>query len=150
MPITLAVHIFSFGLVATGVIGGDVIDGAIRSALRRGATQEAGAIAGMMMRLAICAQVGAGLMLLSGVGLLAEKHWTFWGQGWLTVKLILFGVLILNGPLVARPAAMTLRAALQAGKTDAISAPLRRLAWFHVVQTAGLVAIVVLAVLKPF
>lgn len=150
MSITLAVHILSFGFVATGVIGGDVVDGAIRSALRRGATQEAGAIAGMMMRLAICSQVGAGLLLLSGVGMLAEKHWAFWGQGWLTTKLVLFGVLVLNGPLVARPAAMALRAALRAGKTEVTAPLLSRLALFHVVQTTGLVAIVVLAVLKPF
>jgi uncharacterized membrane protein len=150
MSITLAVHILSFGLVATGVIGGDVVDGSVRGALRRGAVQEADAIAGMMLRLAICAQVGAGLLLLSGVGMLAEKHWGFWGEGWLTVKLILFGVLVLNGPLVARPAAKALRAALQAGRMDATSRILSRLALFHVVQTVGLVAIVVLAVLKPF
>ena len=150
MPITLAVHFLSFGLVATGVIGGDVVDGAIRGALRRGAAQEAGAVAGLMLRLALCAQIGAGLMLLTGVGLLAEGHWARWGQGWLTVKLILFGVLILNGPLVARPAAVALRTALQAGKSDGTVAPLRRLALFHVVQTTGLIGIVVLAVLKPF
>jgi uncharacterized membrane protein len=150
MPITLAVHILSFGLVATGVIGGDVVDGAIRGALRRGAPQEAGAIAGMMLRLAVAAQVGAGLLILTGVGLLAEAHWARWGQGWLTVKLILVGVLILNGPLVARPAAVALRTALQAGKLDATAPPLRRLALFHIVQTSGLIGIVVLAVLKPF
>jgi uncharacterized membrane protein len=150
MPITLALHVLSFGLVATGVIGGDVVDGAIRGALRRGAAQEAGAIAGMMLRLAVAAQIGAGLTLLTGVGLLAEGHWARWGQGWLTVKLILFGVLILNGPLVARPAAVALRTALQAGKSDGTVAPLRRLALFHVVQTTGLIGIVALAVLKPF
>lgn len=150
MPITLAVHILSFGLVATGVIGGDVVDGAIRGALRRGAAQEAGAIAGMMLRLAIVAQVGAGLLILTGVGMLAEAHWAWWGQGWLTIKLILVGVLILNGPLVARPAAVALREALQAGKMEATVPLLRRLAVFHVAQTTGLIAIVALAVLKPF
>ena len=48
------------------------------------------------------------------------------------------------------PRRMALRAALQAGKTDAAPPLLSRLALFHVVQTTGLVAIVVLAVLKPF
>ena len=70
------------------------------------------------------------------------------GTGWLYAKLALFVLLVINGPFVARPAAMQLLGALESG--DAVAAPLKRLEVFHTVQVAGLVGIVLLAVLKPF
>ena len=81
---------------------------------------------------------------------MASEHWAFWGQGWLTVKLALFVLLVLNGPLVARPAAQRLAVALTSGASQEVAASLRRLDVFDVVQVAGLAAIVILAVLKPF
>ena len=150
MPITLAVHVLCFALVATGVIANDVVHVTVRRAVGRGASADAASIARMMPRFALLSQIGAVLMLLTGIGLLAERHWADWGQGWLTAKLIVFGVLILNGPLVARPAALALIDALAGGKAEATEPLLHRLSLFHVVQTIGLATIVVLAVLRPF
>jgi len=149
MPITLTVHLLAFGLVVTGLVANNVVLVVVGRMARRGAAAEAVVVARLTMPFAIVFLVGAGLLILSGVGMLAEGHWADWGQLWLTVKIVLFVVVILNGRLVARPAALALIDALAAGRTEGTATPLRRLALYHVVQTTVFVAIVVLAVLKP-
>jgi uncharacterized membrane protein len=150
MLMTLTIHLLAFSLVATGLIANNVLLVVVRGMVRRGTSADAVVLVRLTMPFAIVFLVGAGLLLLSGVGMLAERHWAMWGQLWLTVKLLLFAVMILNGRLVARPAALALVDALAAGRTEGAATPLKRLALYHVVQTTVLAAIVVLAVLKPF
>jgi uncharacterized membrane protein len=150
MFLALAIHLLCFAVLAGGSVGAKVVHGALRAAIAR-SPAEGAIVLKMMLRFAIVAQIGAGLMLLSGIGLLSSEHWAFWGQRWLTVKLVVFVLVVLNGPLVARPAAKRLLGALTSGATgDAVAAPLARLSVFHTVQLIGFVAIVLLAVLKPF
>jgi uncharacterized membrane protein len=149
MPFALAIHLLCFAVLAGGSIGAKVLHGAMRARIES-APAQAAVLLGAMLRFSIVAQIGAGLMLLSGLGLLQVEHWAYWGHGWLMTKLAVFVVLILNGPLVARPTAARLLDALNAGGGAAVAAPLKRLEIFHMVQVTGLVAIVLLAVLKPF
>jgi uncharacterized membrane protein len=150
MLVALATHLICFAILAAGGLGAKVLHGAMRAAIG-GAPGDAVVLLRTMLRFSIVAQVGAGLMLLSGLGLLASEHWAYWGTGWLSAKIALFVLLVLNGPLVARPAAKQLLGALTSGSTgDAVAIPLRRLDVFATVQVIGLVAIVLLAVLKPF
>lgn len=150
MLLALAIHLLCFALLAGGSIGAKVLHGAMRSRIA-GTPAQAAVLLSAMLRFSIVAQVGGGLMLVSGIGLLAVERWAYWGQGWLYVKLVLFILLMANGPLVARPAAKQLLGALESGASgDAVTAPLKRLEIFHVVQVTGLVGIVLLAVLKPF
>jgi hypothetical protein len=150
MGITLAAHLVSLTVLAGGGVGSIVMHTALTGALRRSAA-EASALAGTMMRFALTAQLGAVLMALTGLGLLVERQWADWGHTWLVVKLSLFVVLVLAGPIIARPAGAALLQALAAGKPDApgVTAALRRLTLFHLVQKSGLIAIIVLAVLRP-
>jgi uncharacterized membrane protein len=150
MLLALAIHLLCFALLAGGSIGAKVLHGAMRPKIGSTPTQAA-VLLSAMLRFSIVAQIGAGLMLVSGIGLLASERWSYWGQGWLYAKLALFVMLVINGPFVARPAAMQLLGALESGASgDAVAVPLKRLEIFHMVQVAGLVGIVLLAVLKPF
>lgn len=150
MYLALAIHLLCFAVLAGGSLGAKVLHGAMRGKIENIPAQAA-VLLSAMLRFSIVAQVGAGLMLVSGIGLLATEHWGYWGQGWLYAKLALFVLLVVNGPFVARPAAMQLLGALESGRTgDAVAVPLKRLEMFHTVQVAGLVGIVLLATLKPF
>lgn len=149
MLLALAIHLLCFAFLAGGSLGAKVLHGAMRAQL--GSPAQAALLLSTMLRFSIVAQIGGGLMLVSGIGLLATEHWAYWGSGWLYAKLGLFVVLMANGPLVARPAAMQLLGALESGGSGvAVTAPLKRLEIFHMVQVAGLAGIVLLAVLKPF
>jgi len=150
MRLALAIHLLCFAFLAGGSLGAKVLHGAMRAKITGSPTQAA-VLLSAMLRFSIVAQIGAGLMLVSGLGLLATERWAYWGQGWLYAKLALFVVLIINGPLVARPAAMQLLGALESGGTGtAVTVPLKRLEIFHMLQVTGLIGIVLLAVLKPF
>jgi len=150
MLLALAIHLLCFAFLAGGSIGAKVLHGAMLSKIA-GTPTQAAVLLTAMLRFSIVAQIGGGLMLVSGIGLLAVEHWAYWGQGWLYVKLLLFIVLMANGPLVARPAAKQLLGTLESGGSGAaVAAPLKRLEIFHVVQLTGFVGIVLLAVLKPF
>ena len=150
MRLALAIHLLCFAFLAGGSIGAKVLHGAMRAKIASTPAQAA-VLLSAMLRFSIVAQIGGGLMLVSGIGLLAVEHWAYWGQGWLYAKLVLFILLMANGPLVARPAAMQLLGALESGGSGAaVAAPLKRLEIFHMVQVTGLVGIVLLAVLKPF
>jgi uncharacterized membrane protein len=150
MLLALAIHLLCFALLAGGSLGAKVLHGAMRAKIESTPGQAA-VLLGAMLRFSIVAQIGAGLMLVSGIGLLGTERWAYWGQGWLYAKLALFVLLVINGPFVARPAAMQLLGTLESGGSGAaVAVPLKRLEIFHMVQVAGLVGIVLLAVLKPF
>jgi len=149
MRLALAIHLLCLTILAAGSLGAKVLHGAMRGRIQS-APAQAAVLLSAMLRFSVVAQVGGGLMLVSGIGLLSAERWVFWGTGWLYVKLALFVLLVLNGPLVARPAANQLLEALNAGGGTAVAAPLKRLEIFHTVQVIGFAAIIVLAVLKPF
>lgn len=150
MRLALAIHLLCFAILSAGALGNKVLYGAMKGRIAS-APAQAAVLAGAMLRFSIVAQVGAGLMLLSGIGLLSAERWAFWGQGWLYAKLALFVVLVINGPVVARPAAQQLVAALTTGGSGAaVEGPLKRLDVFNMIQLTGFTGIVLLAVLKPF
>lgn len=149
MLIALAIHLLCLTILSGGSLGAKILHGAMRGKIQS-APSQAALLGTAMLRFSVVAQIGGVLMLVSGIGLLSAEHWAYWGTGWLYAKLGVYAVLMLNGPLVARPAANQLLAALNSGGGAAVAAPLKRLEIFHVVQVTGLVAIVLLAVLKPF
>jgi uncharacterized membrane protein len=150
MRLALAIHLLFFAFLAAGALGAKVLYGVLRAAIAR-SPAEGVVLVRAMLRFSIVAQIGAGLMLITGIGLLSAEHWAYWGQRWLTVKIVLFVIMVLNGPLVARPAANQLQGALTSGASgEAVAAPMWRLNVFNTVQVLGFAAIVLLAVLKPF
>ena len=53
----------------------------------------------MMKTLPIIIQLGVLVQIISGIMLLHAKEWTFWGQHWLYVKIVLVVIATLNGIL---------------------------------------------------
>ena len=153
---SLLVHFVALGLLSGAAVGGAVVDVMFWRRLRR-APAEAAALTPFMVALSTVAPLGAGLLLLSGVSLLASVHFVLWGMLWLNVKLVLFVLLVLNGALLAGPTSRRIHALMPAwigapGKRGEVGAELERLQrrtrFFHISENLGFVAILVMAVFK--
>ena len=147
----LFLHIISLVVLFGGAVGGLMVHRVLVSTIRTAPLNAAplGMAAG---RLGITAQIGALLMLLSGLNLMASRGWADWGSGWLSVKLSIYVLLVLNGFLVAKPTSIKLMAQMSRGATaDAgiVRKLVGRLDLFYVAQFAGLFAILALAVFGP-
>jgi hypothetical protein len=155
MFVALALHLLCLVLLAAGGIGGGFLHLALARMVRT-EPRQALVVARIGARFGMVASTAALLMLATGVGLLATRGWADWGHAWLSVKLSLFAALFLNGLLVARPNGARLGAALaalagggDARQAAAVEGPLRRMGVFHAVQSAGLVALILLGVFGP-
>ncbi len=98
----LLLHIVGISLLGGGTFGQFFTDRAIWSSYKT-APNQAMTAARLGERMVILSQVGPGLLLISGLLLLAARDWAYFGQFWLTVKLGLFFLMFLNGILVAGP-----------------------------------------------
>jgi uncharacterized membrane protein SirB2 len=105
--IALLLHMLGIIVLSGGAVGGLILDRVVWRNLAT-APQQAAAAGRVSRYFPIVAQLGAAVMLLSGVLLLAARNWAFVGQPWLTLKLALFILLLLNGMLVAKPAGQQL------------------------------------------
>ena len=165
----LLLHLGGVTLLAAGAIGGLMLHRAIWRDMANTPAQAAAAVR-IGHHFPILTQTGAVVMLISGVLLLATRHWVYVGQPWLTAKLSLYALLWLNGLFVARPASRQFGRVLpewlaahdrQLVAVSADAAPSsraelataralvrRRLTIFHTNQTLGLAIILVLAVFK--
>jgi|GEM_PF-1871750 len=94
-------HIVGIVPLSAGAIGTIITDNAVWSNLKSSPTQAAAA-ARMGKRFSLFAQGGLFILLLSGILLLAARNWFYLGEVWLIIKLVLFGLMLLNGVLVAR------------------------------------------------
>lgn len=151
----LTLHLFGFVIIAGATVGSWVADKALFARLpndRAGAA----AIAVTLRGYGLAAQIGAGVMLLSGLGLLFASKWAQWGSLWLSIKLALFVALGMFGGIVGGGSSRKLGALLDAGVANP-SAPLDEAAIarlhgtrtiFHVVETLLFAVVIGLAVFK--
>lgn len=149
----LLFHLVALTVLACGGLGGGLLHIRLRNALRT-APAQAGALGPLAMNFGIVAQIGALLMLLSGIALLASRGWADWGQHWLSTKLTIFVIMVANGVLVAKPAGARLASAAARAATGEdtradVAAAVQRLGTFHLVQLVGFLAIIALGVLGP-
>jgi len=63
---------------------------------------KSGALLPLMKTLPIVIQLGVLVQIISGIALLHSRSWTFWGQNWLYLKIILVVIAVLNGILVGK------------------------------------------------
>jgi uncharacterized membrane protein len=172
----LLLHVIGIVALSGGSIGGTVTDLVFWRTYQK-APVESKALAALSVKLGVVAEIGSMSMILSGLVLLFADSWVWWGQIWLTLKLVLFVLLALNGALVASPAGRALNklmeqwvvvnggapvaASVSPGGTATMTATAtrewvetelnrlhQRLRYFHVSETAGFLAILVLAVFK--
>lgn len=150
----LVVHFLGFILIAGATVGAWVADGALFKRLP-GDRAGAAAIAATLRSYGLAAQIGAGVMLLSGIGLLAHGKWAHWGALWLTIKLGLFVALGMFGGIVGGRSGRKLGALLAAAAAPGGTLDEEELARlrgtrmaFHYIETVLFIAVVALAIFK--
>lgn len=91
-------HLLGFGLITTVIVAGWFLN------LRLTATQEPGlriSIGAMMKSLGLLSPVAGLLLLATGIGNIFNLYYgtqaVWYQQGWLVIKTILFGVMLVNG-----------------------------------------------------
>ncbi len=156
----LLLHIISVIVLAGGAIGGIILELTLwDTALNK--TKVAGILGKAYSNFPKFATLGALLLLLTGINLLASTSWVFWGQSWLTVKLILFAFLFCHPLFTVKPAGAKLGSLLrdESMKTDGspasedtigkIKAIQKVFLRFHIIQITALLLLLILATLKP-
>jgi hypothetical protein len=118
----LLLHIIGIVTLSSGAVGGVIVNRMLWAAVQR-APEQAKALARVNVNFGWSARIGSGIMLLSGLVLLAASNWVYWGQFWLWIKLGLFVLLLVNGALVAEPAEKKLDSLLE--QSAATSSPVR-------------------------
>ena len=149
----LAAHVLGVVILSGSVLGGLLADRALWA--RFAIDPKAGAAFGpLMMNIGKLAGMGSAVMLLSGLGLLAHSQWAYWGAPWLSVKLVLFVLMAVNGMVIGATTGRKLGALFGAA---AAGAPLDQAAleqvrtrrkWFHISETGMFLVTVVTAVMK--
>jgi uncharacterized membrane protein SirB2 len=104
-----------------------------------------------MSRLAIVLAIGGGLLLVSGIGLMAVTHGIFMHQLWFKIKLALILILLLNGFLIGNRQIAKLKKGLKqrtAHTDQLVNGAILRLNIFYLLQLAIFLFIIILAVFK--
>jgi len=107
------------------------------------------------------ATTGALLLLISGINLIAANGWVYWGQSWLTVKLVLFVFLFFHPIFTVKPAGAKLGILLREESMknsleptseetiDQIKGYRKIFVRFHIIQFSVLLVLLFLATFKP-
>ena len=144
-------HIIGITLIAGGAVGGFILERQLYRYLLA-TPEKAIVLAPLMGRYPVIIQVGAVLMLLSGLTMLNALHWAVVSQSWFIIKMFLYVALILNGTLVARPTGLRLKALLMQpagpGTTGRFLSLKRKMTIFHITEFSMLIAIYVLAIYR--
>jgi hypothetical protein len=156
----LSLHIFSIVILSAGIVGGLLLHKPLWQAFDS-APEQLPFASKLHRFFGLCGALGGGLLLLTGVGLLASTHWVYWGTPWLSIKLALYLGLAVTANVVAKPQGkqldalipIHLAAAAKGGSAVALDPRLpvlrRRMALFHVAHVGMFAAVVLLAVFKP-
>ena len=158
---SLFLHIVSIFILAGGAIGGIIMELTLwPTALTN--VKIAGILGKAYGRFPFFATLGAILLLLSGICLLAASGWAFLSASWLQVKLVLFLFLFLHPIFTVKPAGAKLGALLmqqsQASEggiapSEEVLAQLKafksKFTRFHIIQLSVLAVLLILATFKP-
>lgn len=143
-------HLVGFGLVSALVIAGWILN--IRFIREKDRTLKL-YTGGVMRTVSLLSPVAVFLLLVTGIGNIYNLYYgtaaEWYEEGWLVAKIILFGIMLVNGmvfgPVLSRKRITTLKSIMQEGETDEKSSTLdhlnKQMTWFYVVQTVLLIAI---------
>ena len=144
-------HLLGFGLICAVIVGGWLIN------LRLMKVQEPALkvfLGGFLRTFGLLLPLAAVILLVTGIGNIYNLYYetpTRWYQeGWLVVKIILFGVMLVNGtvfgPILGRRRFVLLKQSAEMPATEEGAKTLaylnRQINWFYVVQTVLLLGIV--------
>ena len=142
-------HIIGIFLIAGGLVGAVLTESIFWNYIRQG-SEKAKAMVPLLLLFPRVIISGAMLMLITGLLMLYGVHWVFWGQTWLSLKLILFILLVLNGRLVGKKLFASIAAGLQSPDHEIRALlPLKtRLTRFHIMQYCMLLALLALVIFR--
>ena len=148
-PTCLTFHLVALVLMA----GTTMVDYLAYSSLWRSLEQQERPIAmiNMMAKLSRVAGIGAALLILTGIGMMALTHGIFGEQLWFRIKFGLVVLVILNSLLIGRRQGIKLRGMLNTGKplnTGEMNRIRTALTRFHLSQLLLFLFIVFLSVFK--
>lgn len=143
-------HLIGFSLVSTLVVAGWVLN--IRFMREKDLSLKL-YIAGIARMFTYISPVAASLLLITGIGNIynlyegAGVNW--YEQSWLVIKVILFGVMLVNGfvfgPSLGKKRAGVLKQMIETGGSDEHAKTLNdlngQIRWFFIVQTVLLIGI---------
>jgi hypothetical protein len=156
VSITFLLHLIGFGILCTTLLAGFMLDRKFRAQTDHGLKLFTSGIA---RTIGLLSPVAAILMLATGIGNIHNRYLgsplTWFDEGWLVAKIILFVVLVLNG-MIYGPRLTRNRTKLVKGLAEQ-SAPANagelihsyntQITLFYLVQTVLLLLILVLSVL---
>lgn len=143
-------HLIGFSVVSALIIAGWVLNSRLIAEQDPALKLYLGRI---MRGLGLLSPIGAAILLITGIGniynLYGDTGVEWYTQGWLVVKIILFGILVVNGilfgPALSKKRMKIVQATLEEGETEETSATLRQLnsqiRWFYVVQAVLLLGV---------
>ena len=155
VSISFFLHLIAFGLLATTVLSGFVLDRKFR---KESDHRLRLSIAGISRTIGLLSPVAALLLLLSGIGNIhnrfigPEMRW--YAEGWLVAKIILYVVMVLNGmvygPRLTRGRLKLLNAMAEqsapANADTTLRSFNRQITLFYFVQTLLLLMVVYISV----
>jgi len=149
LPTLLMLHLTGLVLMA----GTTLIDYLAYTSLWKafGQNDRPEALLNIMDKLPRVIRIGAAILILSGIGMMALTHGVFGEQLWFRIKFGLVLLIVLNGALIGRRQGSKLRQILDASGlifTIEISRIKKRLTRFHLLQFLFFLLIIFLSVFK--
>ncbi|MEE9225721.1 MAG: DUF2269 family protein [Bacteroidota bacterium] len=150
----LLLHYIGMGILLTSIIAAPIFERNIRKASEKivALTYQR-----LFRQIGLLSPFGSLIVLLSGIGNMYFDGYTVFSHGWLTAKIILFAVLVVNGGMV-NPPLMRKRTALieqmvegntRENAEEILAKYNRQQSTFLLVQTVVIIVILYLAVFKP-
>ena len=99
--IGLLFHMFGIIMIARGFLGAFIVEQRFWKQVNSDISKS-GAILPIMKTLPLIIQVGLLIQVISGVVLLHARNWQYWGENWLSIKLIFVALAFANGILVGK------------------------------------------------
>jgi len=143
-------HLIGFSFVSALIIAGWILNARLIAEQDPALKLYLGRI---MKGLGLLSPIAAAILLITGIGniynLYGDTGIEWYTQGWLVVKIILFGILMVNGmlfgPALSKKRMKIVQSTLEEGETEERSNTLAQLnaqiRWFYVVQAVLLLGV---------
>jgi hypothetical protein len=157
----LFLHLLGLFLIAGGSVGGVAVEQMLWQRMRHQAVGQAIGLLPLLRLFPKFILIGSVLMPISGLMMLEQTNWVYWGHPWLIGKLVLYVLLVLNALLVAKPAndrlvQQIMQSPEKAGNAHSHYSPLhglsptrRRLNLYTVTQFLTQILLLALSSFKP-
>lgn len=147
LQVCLVIHLAGLALMAGTIVTEYIVYQILSTRFERQGFASEG-LADLAARFPAMLGIGAGALILSGIGLFILTQGAFGHQLWFQVKILLIVTLVLNGFLVGGKYERKLKDAITANKSDQVKRAAIGLRRFCLIQATLFLIIIILAVFK--